>query len=141
VKAITIKNSWALLIAAGIKDIENRTWRTMFRGRIYIHCSAKPAFTELQSCLTYHQWEKIPEANQINLLTDIWPTSAIIGKVDLINCVINHPSIWAEKTGPFDKKPIWNWVLANPELYDKPIENVKGKLSFWEYRNDLDYAK
>jgi hypothetical protein len=28
-------------IAHGIKDIENRTWKTHFRGRIYIHASAK----------------------------------------------------------------------------------------------------
>jgi len=33
----------------------------------------------------------------------------------------------------YQGKPIWNWVLANPVLYEKPILNVKGKLSFWEY--------
>ena len=31
------------------------------------------------------------------------------------------------------EKPIWNWILANPVLYPEPIENVKGKLGFWEY--------
>ena len=38
----------------------------------------------------------------------------------------NHPSIWAEKG-------VYNWVLANPILYENPIEDVKGKLSFWDY--------
>ena len=33
-------------------------------------------------------------------------------------------------------KPIYNWVLANPVVYDKPILNVKGKLSFWEFNPD-----
>lgn len=37
-----------------------------------------------------------------------------------------HPSIWAEKG-------VYNWVLANPIIYNEPIENVKGKLSFWDY--------
>ena len=32
-----------------------------------------------------------------------------------------------------DRPPIYNWVLANPVLYEKPILNVKGKLSFWEF--------
>lgn len=38
-KALSIKQPWASLIAHGIKDIENRTWRTHFRGKIYIHAS------------------------------------------------------------------------------------------------------
>lgn len=28
---------------------------------------------------------------------------------------------------------VWNLVLANPVLFDKPILNVKGKLSFWDF--------
>ena len=40
-KALSIKQPWASLIAHGIKDIENRNWKTHFRGRIYIHASAK----------------------------------------------------------------------------------------------------
>ena len=71
-------------------------------------------------------------------------TSAIIGEVEIVDCVINHTSIWAEKTPVkmqikksqliiSDEKPIYNWVLANPILYDEPILNIKGKLSFWEF--------
>ena len=33
-KTLTIKQPWATLIAMGIKDIENRTWPTKFRGTI-----------------------------------------------------------------------------------------------------------
>jgi hypothetical protein len=71
--------------------------------------------------------------------------SMIIGEVDIVDCVLNHPSVWAEQMA-YDVCPetgihilrkgqpyVWNWVLDNPVLYDKPIENVKGKLSFWEY--------
>ncbi len=130
-KALSIKQPWASLIAHGIKDIENRTWRTHFRGRIFIHASAdkkqKPNFTREQNNAMYNYF-----------MTDgIRPKtfSAIIGEVDIIDCVINHSSIWAEKTIQFEafetQKPIYNWVLANAKLYDKPILNVKGKLSFW----------
>lgn len=38
----------------------------------------------------------------------------------------------------------YNWVLANPILFDKPILNVKGALSFWDYPNihsELDNGK
>ena len=41
---------------------------------------------------------------------------------------------------PYRKpKPIWNWVLANPVLYDTPILNVKGKLSFWEFTKPQNF--
>ena len=41
VKVLTVKQPWASLIVHGIKDIENRSWRTNFRGRVLIHSSAK----------------------------------------------------------------------------------------------------
>lgn len=30
---------WAALIAAGVKSIETRSWRTAYRGPLYIHAS------------------------------------------------------------------------------------------------------
>jgi len=53
-----------------------------------------------------------------------------------VDCVVNHPSIWAEQTElpeQLSNKCIWNWVLANPVLFAEPIANVKGRLSFWDY--------
>lgn len=137
-KTLSIKQPWASLIAHGIKDIENRNWRTNFRGRIFIHASAKDSgalyelLNEKQIDAMNNHWTDSPYPNR--------PLSAIIGEVDIVDCIINHESIWADKTiydeDDFDKpdpKPIYNWVLSNPVLYDKPILNVKGKLSFWEF--------
>ena len=45
-KAISIKQPWASLIAHGIKDIENRTWKCPQKyigQRVLIHASKKPA--------------------------------------------------------------------------------------------------
>ena len=36
-KAITIKQPWATLIAEGYKEYEFRTWKTKYRGDILIH--------------------------------------------------------------------------------------------------------
>lgn len=138
-QALSVKQPYAYLICKGIKDIENRTWSTKYRGRIYIHACAKSAkepymiFTDEQSEAIDHIVMDICESYEC--------TSAIIGHVDIVDCVINHQSIWAEKT-IYPKvtdpriltaiKPTYNWVLASPVLFDKPIENVKGKLSFWD---------
>lgn len=131
-KCLSIKQPWASLIAHGIKPIENRSWKTNFRGRIYIHASGTSQgslyelLNEQQLQLVNNHWTAAPPFPNR-------PTSAIIGEVDIVDCVINHPSIWAEKASfPSDSKPIYNWVLANPVLYEKPILNVKGKFSFWE---------
>ena len=132
-KSLSIKQPWASLIAHGIKNIENRTWKTHFRGRIYIHSSAKLADYKLTD-------QQLKECGCKILWDSDKLVSSIIGEVDIVDCVINHPSIWAEETfipiegEGYPQKPTYNWVLANPVLYDKPILNVKGKLSFWEFK-------
>lgn len=141
-KAITVKQPWAQLICAGIKDIENRTWKTNFRGRVLIHASAKPerVTLEMEGQATVKEIEMM---SALNFAEENNLFGCIIGSVEIVDCVINHPSIWAEKSNPSPdwtdgaayfrgEKPTYNWVLANPVLFDKPIENVKGKLSFWE---------
>ena len=40
-RALSIRQPWAYLIAIGAKDVENRSWLTRFRGRIYIHASKR----------------------------------------------------------------------------------------------------
>lgn len=120
-KTLSIKQPWANLIATGKKNIENRTWKTNYRGKILIHATKYP---------------KGFDKNQINLIetnmteeeynASITNIGCIIGEVEIIDCVRDSQSKWAEKD-------CWNWVLKNPILYDKPIENVKGKLMLWDY--------
>lgn len=138
-KTLTYKQPWATLIAAGIKDIENRTWKTNFRGRTLIHASATK-YDERNNNIIFTEAQKhklsdpvITINNSSNRLglyyiapLDLSITSAIIGEVDIIDCVQNHSSIWALPNH-------YHWVLANAVMYDEPILNVKGKLSFWEY--------
>lgn len=158
-KAITVKQPWASLIVHGIKDVENRTWKTNFRGRVLIHSGAKSAVDYKRRCLMGF-WgigmtdEMIIKANEYGIehgcRWDEWLkiNSVIIGSVEIVDCVTNYPSIWAER--PYMGKIkddslighhmepviIWNWVLAHPILFPKPIP-VKGKQSFWDYPNIL----
>lgn len=141
-KAITIKNPWAYLVALGIKPIENRTWKTNYRGRVFIHVSAHRLSTQLINDEQYQDLifsKKLPksEKSSADFISE-QPLSAIIGEVDIVDCVVNHPSVWAEKDSEINRndieaRTIWNWVLENPVLYEKPILGVKGKLSFWEF--------
>ena len=149
-KTISIKQPWAYLIASGIKDIENRTWKCPQKyigQRVLIHASNGKGFkinlTDGQMIAAFGSIAK----QSINGKFDF---GAIIGSVEIVDCVVNHSSIWAEKTksptigdvledihflGKAQKPNpiIYNWVLANPILFDEPIFNVKGKLGFWNY--------
>lgn len=137
-KTITIKQPWASLIIEGIKDVENRTWKTNFRGRVLVHASARPANIKYEiegqaSIKEIQMFSALGRAEEDDLF------GCIIGSVEIVDCVINHPSIWAEKTtyaylGKLTvecQPPIYNFVLANPIKFPEPIP-MKGKLSFWE---------
>lgn len=39
-KALTVRQPYALWISQGVKPIENRTWRTNYRGPLVIHAGA-----------------------------------------------------------------------------------------------------
>lgn len=131
-KAITIKQPWASLIVHGIKDIENRSWRTNFRGRVLIHSSAKGDIAKF-GCLQPNRRLKVLNTPMSRICFNDLPFGSIIGSVEIVDCVQNHPSIWADKG-------VYNWVLANPVLFKKPIP-AKGKLSFWEYDGLLAQAR
>lgn len=139
-KAISVKHPFAYLLANAIKDIENRTWKLpeKYKGeRVLIHASANPKsweqFTNYIENLDPENLE-LQRIIRDNSYSKSWlnslETSAIIGSVRFVDCVINHPSIWAEKS---EEKNIYNWLVADPILFDKPILGVKGKLGFWDY--------
>jgi hypothetical protein len=116
-KAFSVKQPWAYLICSGIKNVENRSWKTKFRGRVLIHSSKK--ISELD----------INIEQQKNISYDIKKLlkfGSIIGSVEIVDCIKNSKSIWAEEGK-------YHWILKNPILFDIPIENIKGNLSFWNY--------
>ena len=141
-KTITIKQPWASLIVEGIKDIENHTWPTKFRGRVLIHAAAYPVKGFPCEILNDLQFAEVFNNRKLDALDGV--NGAIIGSVEIVDCVINHPSVWAEKSKEIKdvdgnvvhEFKIYNWVLANPIKFPEPIP-AKGKLSFWDYPNIL----
>ena len=118
-KAIIIKQPWASLIVHGIKDIENRTWscpKKYLGQRVLIHSSAIPVeMINPNSVFTRQQWDSFSLGFQREIICgEGYANSAIIGSVEIVDCVMNHPSIWAEKG-------VYNWVLTNPVLFPEPI--------------------
>lgn len=140
VPTLSVKNPWAVLLGMGIKDIENRTWKTPHRGRTLLHISGSidPRFKNDHHCFTQEQLDAINdildvrEAKNRSKLFD--NKGCIIGEFNLVDCVVNHDNIWAEQTPEEHiKKPIYNWIIKDMKLFDEPIKNVLGKLNIWKY--------
>ena len=112
-KIITIKQPWAWAIIHIGKDIENRKWRTKFRGRVFIHSSL--VWDNFGwNWLKANMPNKIPSNhNQMQVF------GHAIGVVDVVDCVDKSDSDWF--MGPY------GIVLKNPEPI-KPYK-VTGRLS------------
>lgn len=111
-KALSVRQPWAWAIIHGGKTIENRPRRTQFRGTVAIHASLQP----------HHNWD-VPARSPKPPPQDELPFGAIVGFVDIVDCVEDHRSKWF--TGPF------GYVLANPRPLKNPVP-CKGMLGFWE---------
>ena len=129
-KTITVKQPWASLICRGIKDIENRTWKTKFKGRVLIHAAQKDFdFSNSMTSEYQREWIKQIEKPYIK--------GAIIGSVDILYCIKSNKSTHINGWGDLY---CFHWVLANPILFPEPIP-AKGKLSFWDYPNILSESE
>lgn len=130
---LSVQQPFALLEVMGIKPIENRTWKTDFRGRIYVHaCGWKRNSLNYQ--LTPDQKKAVSSYPIIESLLEEKQLmySSIIGHVDLVDIVEGSNSMWA-----LDNH--YHWVLDNPVLFDSPIVNVKGNLNLWDSSKYLRY--
>src|SRR5215207_9203094 len=107
-RALTIRQPRAWAVVAGHKDVENRSWSTPFRGTIAIHAGYAEdleAYTEL-----------VAERGRELVIPpyELMTRGAIVGVVDLVDCVESHSSSWFE--GPY------GFVLANAKMLERPIE-------------------
>lgn len=94
-KAITIWQPWASLIAIGAKKYETRSWKTDYRGPIAIHSAAKdPCKIPI---LGMEEFEAVAgEALEKAGYGSTWcllPRGKIIATAELVNCwrIVYHP--------------------------------------------------
>lgn len=110
-KALSLKQPWASMIASGEKTIETRRWYTSFRGDLLICSSKSPA--------------------------DQGPAGVMLCVVDLYSCLplaIDDLGMWAEACcEPYEGA--FGWCVRNV----RPVEHlpVRGQLGLFEVPNDL----
>ena len=113
---LSVRQPWARLLVHGFKDVENRTWKTHYRGPLLIHASKK---TDLMMCEYYSRAN--PEYG-IPATGDL-PLGAIVGAVDLVDCTQRITSGWHELG-------CWGWYVENPRVLSTPIP-YRGQLGLY----------
>ncbi len=126
-KAITIKQPFATLIAEGLKEYEFRTWKTSYRGEVLIH-AGKGVDKKAMERFKYLNLE--------------YPSGCIIAKATITDCVYVDDSL-KEKLQQKDDKVYYGVINkdSNWDGYGFKLENVEkispieinGKLSLWNY--------
>ncbi len=126
-KAISVKPPWPWLMffADPPKDIENRDWSPTnpglkHRGLTAIHTSGKVDLAEYDSA----KWFIEERGIEIELPAPCdLVCGAIIGIVDIVDCVTQSRSPWF--VGDY------GFVLVDPKALKEPIP-CKGTLGFWD---------
>ena len=127
-KALTIQQPWADLIASGIKRVENRSWPTSHRGLIAIHAGASQKAMKQNSGLV----EGEPVYSAIIAVAEIVDCLPLLDAVqrrlpgDPLEWVVSHE---------FTEGP-YCWVLENVRRLEKPIP-CTGALSLWTVPEEI----
>jgi hypothetical protein len=126
-KALTIKQPWATLIVAGVKDIENRSWHTDYRGTIGIHSSAKMTRIEMEEACEFME-SFVPRFSAPRFRQEQFPTGVLLGTVHIVDCVRASDSPWF--VGEY------GFVLQDEVAFANPLP-CRGALGFWDVPTDL----
>ena len=125
-KVLSIKEPFATLIKDGVKIYETRSWKTNYRGEIYIHAS-----------LSLSKSERVESANKY-LKSEIKP-GFILCKCELVDCIPMTDGFIKyinKETSEYDyglySEGRYAWKLKVLEVLDEPIP-AKGKLGIWNY--------
>lgn len=152
-KAITIHQPWASLIACGAKKIETRGWATSYRGQIAIHAGKRPFDTT-----SYFDRELFRFADVLGL-PDIYSFDqlaygAVIAIADLVDCVLMDAfnlspkgkvnGVWLVNGDYMEGNELlfgdfqpgrYAWMLANVRRIEPAP--ARGRQRLWEWEGDI----
>jgi hypothetical protein len=126
VKALTIIQPYAWLIVHGGKTIENRSWRTRYRGRVLIHASARATLDGIHDARLFVQREfGVHAALAMPDLGRGLELGGIIGAATIVDVLEPTP----HPENPWHMPGAFGFVLE--DCTPLPFYRCKGQLSLW----------
>ncbi len=134
-KALSLTQPWAELVAIGAKRIETRSWSTSYRGQLAIHAAKG-----------FPGWAKdFSRCIRLSVLFGPqyeYPRGVVLATCRLIACVrteeLLSKSVYAPDMSEQEQmfgdysEGRWGWMLADIKPLSKPIP-AKGALGLWDW--------
>ena len=154
-KALSLTQPWATLVAIGAKKIETRSWWTQYRGTLAIHAAKNfPKDCREVACIEKF-WEPIIDLigrGKFPWMTgNAYPMGAIVATCELVEISgpLSLATSWHGCTEHWKNKHCFRltenerafgdysegryiWLLENVKLLPEPIP-AKGMLGLWEW--------
>ncbi len=136
-KVLSLIEPWGTLIKEEKKLIETRSWKTNYRGTLYIHTSLKKVSKAVQD-----------NKELMNLISNPnFKYGYIICKCELVDCIYMTEEFVKDIKNNNHQEYIcgtyevgrYAWILNNIEKID-PIK-AKGKLGIWTYDKEKEEEK
>jgi len=122
VKCLSVRQPFAWLLVNGFKDVEYRTWKTDYRGTIFIHASKtidKEAYRDVWEHLTKVEGIEMPPLTEAE-------TGGLVGCVELVDIVTGESAVNETKTAWELDPNTQNWIVTNP--YTMDLYSTKGRV-------------
>lgn len=129
-KVLSIKEPYATLIANGDKLIETRSWKTNYRGELYIHASSAKIVKKHLANQYVIDISKNLKMNYGNIICKAKLVDCIYMNQDFIDSIKKNQKEY--HLGQYELGR-YAWILENVELIE-PIP-AKGKLNIWKYND------
>lgn len=140
VKALTLTQPWATLVASGYKHIETRSWFTDYRGPLAIHASKR-----------FHEWarELCDRDPYAAILAELGyerafdlPVGCVVAVGRLVGCEPTAPSgalippngTWEHEFGDY-RPGRYMWMLDQIKPIEPPIA-ARGSLGLWDFEHE-----
>lgn len=146
-KALTIMEPWASLIFTAdyvgipFKQVETRSWKTSYRGKLAIHAGKKKLHKSVdffmgmsEEDMTHFMEAGIDGDKALDQLV----YGAVLGEVEIVDCVPMEELRKTRYATPSEmafgdwSDGRYGWIFAKPIRYAEPVP-ATGKLGLWEW--------
>ena len=129
-RALSLYQPWATLIACGVKRVETRSWSTAYRGLVAIH--AGKLWTREQRVFTGRLRRRFPEVMPESLLEP--PLGVVVCVAELVDCLATKDLVdtvtETERTCGDYERGRYGWVLRNVRPLKTPVA-LRGWPRLW----------
>lgn len=133
-KVLSIQQPWTHLLAYGLKDVENRTWTTSYRGLVLFHADQRVDL----SCFfgdrlrqdTWNRWREIVGEKErlIPFSRERYQTGGIVGYATLVDVVTHSESPWYDPAQ-------YGWVFE--DAHPLPFIGMRGTLGLFSPPDEM----